>query len=81
MILPTKHLRTNRSLIGLGAVVLSLLDEPRTVSSVWAEIQAVCEETNLRLTFDHLSLALSMLFAVGAIGTEGKRLIRAGVVE
>lgn len=39
MILPTKHLREDRALITVGAELLKLLDEPKTVSRLWDEIQ------------------------------------------
>ncbi len=37
MILPTKKLKPENSIVYLGAVVLGLLDEPKTVSRVWDE--------------------------------------------
>lgn len=39
MILPTKHLREDRALIAVGAELLRLLDEPKTVSRLWDELK------------------------------------------
>lgn len=39
MILPTKHLREDRALIAIGAELLRLLDEPKTVSRLWDELK------------------------------------------
>lgn len=39
MILPTKHLREDRALITVGAELLKLLDEPKTVSHLWDEVR------------------------------------------
>ena len=39
MILPTKHLREEQALIAVGADLLRLLDEPKTVSRLWDELR------------------------------------------
>ncbi|WP_372743783.1 ABC-three component system middle component 6 [Nostoc sp. C052] len=36
MILPTKHISTSHSLLGVGATILEQLYQPRTVSSLWS---------------------------------------------
>lgn len=41
MILPTKHLREDQALIAVGGQLLSLLDEPKTVSRLWDELRRV----------------------------------------
>lgn len=63
MILPTKHLGFERSLLALGASVMSQLVGPVTVSRLWTEIR---ESTDVR-SFDEFSLVLSFLFSIGAI--------------
>lgn len=40
MILPSKHLSQNRALIGIGAEVLSQIDEPLAVSELWERVRA-----------------------------------------
>lgn len=39
MILPTKHLREDRTLLAIGADVLRLLGESKTVSRLWDDFQ------------------------------------------
>lgn len=39
MILPTKHLREDQALIAIGADLLALLSEPKTVSRLWDELR------------------------------------------
>lgn len=63
MILPTKHIPQNEALIGVGATVLSHLDTPRTVSSLWDRLKA---EPNVG-TFERFVLATNLLFVIGAI--------------
>lgn len=76
MILPTKHLPLDRSLIGVGADVLSLLEKPKTVNKLWLEFQALSEEKKSRRTFDWFTVALSMLFSIGAVEMAGVRIRR-----
>lgn len=40
MILPTKRLSQDRSLLYVGAEILQLVDEPKTVSRLWRELQS-----------------------------------------
>jgi len=81
MILPTKHLPVERSLIGVGAEILLLLDQPKAVTNLWVDFQEFCKEKDIRLTFDWFTLTISMLYAVGAVEMKNKRLHRCEVVE
>jgi hypothetical protein len=63
MILPSKHLGLDRSLIGTGSVVLGFLSEPRNVSTLWYKAK---ENPGIK-TFESFSLTLDFLFAIGAI--------------
>ena len=76
MILPTKHLPLDRSLVGVGADVLSLLDKPKTVSKLWLEFQVLSEEKKSRRTFDWFTLTISMLYTIGAVEMTGARIRR-----
>jgi hypothetical protein len=80
MILPTKKLRPENSLIYLGGIVLAVLDEPKTVSRVWEEFQRR-RVKNLRLqacdvSFDWFVLALDMLHVMGTVEFKQGRLVR-----
>ena len=70
MILPTKHLPEERSLIGIGGEVLGLLNEKKTVSALWNEFKHSYLERGATVTFDWFVLALDLLFMMNVITTE-----------
>lgn len=77
MILPTKHLRTNRSLLGIGADVLRLLDEPKTISRLWDEFKTLRGDwASARVPFDWFVLAIDLLYLVDAVHISRGRLTR-----
>ena len=63
MILPTKHISLNQSLIGLGALLLKKLDRPRTVSGLWRKVRLIPEVG----TFQRFVISLDFLYALGLI--------------
>ncbi|MEH2010412.1 ABC-three component system middle component 6 [Nostoc sp.] len=63
MILPTKHISTSHSLLGVGATILEQLYQPRTVSSLWSAVATMPEVA----TFERFVLTLDLLYAIGAI--------------
>ena len=65
MILPAKHLSPERSLSGIGAVIIQQLPQPQSVSETWVRVTRAYGENHV--TFDWFVLALSWLYAVGAI--------------
>jgi len=71
MILPSKKLRPENSLIYIGGKVLKILDEPRTVSSVWQELKQQQSHNHntkpLKFTYDWFVLSLDLLFTMGAL--------------
>jgi hypothetical protein len=69
MILPTKHLRKDRAVLGVGAEILAQLDGPYTVSELWERVRQARtrKEASMTLTFDWFVLSLSFLYAVAAI--------------
>lgn len=67
MILPTKHIPENCSLLGVGGTILALLSEREaTVSSLWEGVQEARPETG-RVSFDWFILSLDLLFAMGSL--------------
>ncbi len=74
MILPTKHMRTQRTLLGVGAEVIALLDQPKTVSRVWADLKKKRGEEDLKLSFDWFVLSLDLLFSIDAVELNRGRL-------
>ncbi len=67
MILPAKHLPQDRSLAGIGAEILGVLDDGRTISELWERVRAARPISSPPLSFDWFVLALDMLFAISAI--------------
>jgi len=67
MILPGKHLQHDRALLGVGAEILSQLDEDRTISELWERVRAARGPASTPLSFDWFVLALTFLFAITAV--------------
>ena len=66
MILPGKHIYLDYSLLGIGGALLMRLDQPQTVSSLWESTKT---EPGVA-TFERFVLALSLLYALGAVDWE-----------
>jgi hypothetical protein len=73
VILPSKHIPVRQSLLGLGAIVLEILDQPRTLTELWELARSIPEMG----TFRRLILCLDLLYALGCITLEGGLLKRA----
>ena len=68
MLMPTKHIKTENALIGVGAEVLALLDRDKTVSRLFSDLQEDRRENDLStIHFDWFLLAMDFLFSIGAI--------------
>ncbi len=74
MIIPNKHLNLENSLLGVGAEILKHIREPRTVTSLWADVRSLPQ---IR-TFERFSLGLDFLYAIGAVDFEDGLLRRLG---
>ena len=67
MILPTKRLGQDRAMLTVGADVLDLLDEPKTVSRLWEELQRNRMLGVRIVTYDWFILTLSFLYTLRAV--------------
>lgn len=69
MILPGKHLSSDRALMGVGADILSQLDRPREVSDLWDRVRGARAKRRQAgpVSFDWFALALSFLYAINAV--------------
>lgn len=63
MILPTKHISTKHSLIGLGAVILKYLSKPTTITGLWDKVRLIPEIG----TYKRFILSLDFLYMIKAI--------------
>lgn len=68
MILPGKHLKPERALLGIGSEVLVELEQEQTVSELWERVQGRRDERANPISFDWFALSLSFLYAIDAIG-------------
>jgi hypothetical protein len=73
MILPTKHVPTQQSYLGIGALVLERLDRDCTISELWDRLRTEPQVG----TFQRLVLALDFLYAIGAVQMKSGLLRRA----
>ena len=62
-LLPNKHIPTNRSLVGVGSLLLGHIQSPLTVSTLWEQVKVKPEVGSFR----NFVLALDFLFAIGAL--------------
>lgn len=69
MILPTKHIRPDRALLGVGADILAGLTNPTTVSGLWDRMRLRRTASNATTVLDYrwFVLALDLLHMIGAI--------------
>ena len=63
MILPTKHIPVNQTLLALGAVLLPHLERPCTVSGLWEKVKSNSAIGN----FERFVLTLDLLYIIGAV--------------
>jgi hypothetical protein len=79
VILPTKTIAPSRCLLGVGANVLRLLDEPKPISRLWPELKVTYERLPdaPAVPFAWFVLSLDLLFAFGAIRLDHGRIMTA----
>lgn len=69
MILPSKHLSSDRALLTIGARLLHSLNEPKTVSALWDLVRRRRDIRSVHgpLSYEWFVLSLDLLHAVKAI--------------
>lgn len=73
MILPTKHISLQTSLLGAGAAILRQLNSPHTATALWEQVRKSPEIT----VYGRFILALDFLFTIGAINLSNGLITRA----
>jgi hypothetical protein len=80
VILPTKKLSPENSLLYVGGELLRLLDDPITVSRLWEQFQRararMLEIDSCDVSFDWFVLALDLLYLTGAVSLMSGRLVK-----
>ena len=69
MILPGKHLREDRALLGIGAEILAQIDDGKSVTELWEVMNCTRDRTPAAspLSFDWFILSLCFLYAISAL--------------
>lgn len=75
MILPSKYVSPERSMLGIGGRLLAELREPTTISALWDRARAFPEIT----TFERFVLGVDLLFLLGAVEMRAGLLSRRGL--
>jgi hypothetical protein len=78
MILPTKRLGVERAMLAVGAEILGLLTEPKTVSRLWDDLGHVmsARSSTRIVSYDWFVLTLDFLYMVGALEMDHGRIRR-----
>lgn len=71
MLLPSKYVTLERSLVGQASAILRHREADKTVSELWAKLVSM----DSTWTFDRFTLALSLLFGLGAVTIQNGVLI------
>lgn len=78
MLLPEKHITLAESVLGLGGVLLEVLDRPRSLDYLFKHVRTLKDEGKLAAfhDFDSITLAVTFLYSVGVIMGTGAGAIR-----
>jgi len=71
MIIPNKNIRLQNSLLGMGTIILDILSNPNTVSSLWEKVKQSSEINS----FEKYILTLDFLYMLDLI------LIEDGIIQ
>lgn len=72
MILPSKYLREDEALLGVGAVLLQVLNTRKDLSSLWED----SKNHSVIGNFERFVLALDLLFLLGLIEIRDNEIVR-----
>lgn len=75
MILPTKYLSTDRSLLNLSAEVIGLLGREKAVSKLWSDFQQTRQGKPM-VTYEWFVLTLDLLYCMGHIDYKSGKIVR-----
>lgn len=74
MIFPSKHLNIKESLFWLWSIIISILDKPKTIDSIWKELKEINIKDNYYIDFDWLILVLDYLFMIWILSIENNKI-------
>ncbi len=78
MLVATKGIAPQRSLLVVGAQILQVLDQPTTISQTWVRLRSwrAANGNHAPVPFWWFALALDVLFAVGVVDLDRELLSR-----
>ena len=74
MIMPSKYLREDEDIVGVGGILLHCIESRRNLSSLWEDVKT----NHTVATFERFILALDFLFLLGLIEIKGNEIMRVG---
>ncbi|MCM3323294.1 ABC-three component system middle component 6 [Cytobacillus kochii] len=73
MILPQKHIKLSESIFAMGAIILSILDNQRSIGidELWEKLKSKNHNDKIidNYSFDKFIISLDYLFTIGTIET------------
>lgn len=72
MILPTKSIKMQYSLLSCGAIILDKLDDSDTVSAIWEKVST----EDALINYDKFVITMDFLYMVGAIDYTNGLIVR-----
>lgn len=72
MLLPSKHIPISDTYLGIGAVILHVLNEPKTARQLWSRLR----DTPSVGTYDRFIYSLTMLYMLGLVDIVDGNLIK-----
>lgn len=69
MIIPTKHTNFSESLLGFGSYILTQLESPESIDSLWSQYQKDFNKNiyYAKHSFDNLLLTILFLHSIGVV--------------
>ena len=74
MIMPSKYLREDEALVGVGGILLQRIEGRRNISFLWEDVKT----NHAVATFERFILALDFLFLLGLIDIKDNEIMRVG---
>ena len=72
MIMPTKYLKEDKAIIGVGGILLQSIDNRKNLSNLWEDTK----KDHTDITFERFILALDFLYLLGLIKVEHNDILR-----
>lgn len=72
MIMPSKYLREDEALIGVGAALLHLIENNHNLSALWESAKQIDAIGN----FERFILALDLLYLLGLVDLHNNEVVR-----